>query len=60
MEVVNAVDLVVEVHGEGYPVQAVVAHTAPEAAGVVRLPHSLDREGCVAWRNDMDGEAERQ
>ena len=41
MEVVDAVDLVVEVHGEGDAVQAVIAHAAPEAAGMVSFPHSL-------------------
>ncbi len=41
VEVVDAVDLVVEVHGEGHAVQALVAHAAAEAAGMVRLPHGL-------------------
>ena len=41
MEVVDAVDLVVEVDGEGDAVEALVAHAAPEAAGVVRLAHRL-------------------
>ena len=35
--------LVVEVYGEGYPVQAVVAHAATETPGMVGLTHSLDR-----------------
>jgi len=37
VKVVDAVDLVVEVDGEGDSVEALVAHAAPEAAGVVRL-----------------------
>lgn len=37
----DAVDLVVYVDGEGYPVQTVIAHTASEAARVVGLPHGL-------------------
>ena len=41
VEVVDAVDLVVEVDGEGDAVEALVAHAAPEAAGVVRLAHRL-------------------
>lgn len=39
--VCDAVDLVVYIDGEGYPIQAVIAHTASEAAGVVGLPHGL-------------------
>ena len=56
MEVVDAVDLVVEVHGEGYAVQTVVAHTATETTGMVRLTHSLDREGWM--EREVDGERE--
>ena len=41
MKVVDAIDLVVEVDGEGDAVQALVAHAAAEAAGVVRLAHGL-------------------
>ena len=41
VEVIDAVDLVVEVDGEGDAVEALVAHAAPEAAGVVRLAHRL-------------------
>ena len=41
MKVVDAVDLVVEVDGEGHPVEAVVAHAAAEAARVVKVAHGL-------------------
>ena len=37
MEVLNAVNLVGGVHGEGNPVQALLADHAREAGGVVRL-----------------------
>ena len=49
MKVVDAVDLVIEVDGEGDAVQALVAHAAAEAARVVRLSHRLEyleREQC--------------
>ena len=49
MKVVDAVDLVIEVDGEGDAVEALVAHAAAEAAGVVRLAHRLEyleREQC--------------
>ena len=42
MKVVDAVDLVVEVDGEGDAVEALVAHAAAEAAGVVSLTHRLE------------------
>ena len=45
MEVVDAVDLVVEVDGEGNAVEALLAHAAPEAAGVERLAHRLQDLG---------------
>ena len=45
VEVVDAVDLVVEVDGEGDAVEALVAHAAPEAAGVERLAHRLQDLG---------------
>ena len=41
VEVVDAVDLVVEVDGEGDAVEALLAHAAPEATGVERLAHRL-------------------
>ena len=41
MEVVDAVDLVVEVDGEGDAVEAVVADAAAEAPGVVGVAHRL-------------------
>ena len=41
MKVVDAVDLVVEVDGEGDAVEAVVADAAPEAAGMVVIAHGL-------------------
>jgi hypothetical protein len=34
MEVVDAVDLVVKVYGEGYPVQTVVTNAAPKTVPV--------------------------
>lgn len=37
----DAVDLVVYVDGEGDSIQAVIAHTASEAARVIGLPHGL-------------------
>lgn len=37
----DTVDVVLHVHSEGYPVQALVAHRAPEAAWVVGLPKGL-------------------
>ena len=45
VEVVDAVDLVVEVDGEGDPVETVVADAAAETAGVVGLTHSLQGRG---------------
>lgn len=41
MEVVDAVDLVVEVNGERHAVQAVIAHAATKAARMVRFAHRL-------------------
>ena len=41
MKVIDTINLVVKVDGEGDPVQALVAHTTPETPGVVRFPHSL-------------------
>lgn len=38
MEVLDAVDVVGGVHGEGDPVQAAVTHHAGEAVGVIGLP----------------------
>ena len=58
MEVVDAVDLVVEVDGEGDAVEALVAHAAPEAAGVVRLAHrlqDLSGENAELERDSWDG-----
>ena len=48
MEVIDAIDLVVKVHGEGYPIQTVVADAAAEATRVVGVAHGLQdlkREG---------------
>ena len=58
VKVVDAVDLVVEVDGEGDAVEALVAHAAPEAAGVVRLAHRLQdlgREDTGLERDSWDG-----
>jgi hypothetical protein len=41
VKIVDAVDLVVEVDGEGDAVEAVVAHAATEATGVVKVAHRL-------------------
>ena len=58
VEVVDAVDLVVEVDGEGDAVEALVAHAAPEAAGVVRLAHrlqDLSGDNAELERDSWDG-----
>lgn len=41
----DTVDVVLHVHSEGHPVQALVAHRAPEAARVVGLPKGLQDLG---------------
>ena len=41
MKVIDAIDFVIEVHGEGNSVQALVANATPEAAGVVEIAHLL-------------------
>lgn len=41
MVVVDAVYLVVDVDSERHPVEALVAHAAPEASRVVGLAHGL-------------------
>jgi hypothetical protein len=41
VKVVDAVDLVVKIDGEGDAVQALIAHAAAEATGMVRLAHRL-------------------
>lgn len=41
MIVVDAVDLVVDVHGEGDAIQAIVADAASEATWMVALAHRL-------------------
>ncbi len=42
MEIVDAVDLVVEVDSEGNSVQALVANAASETSGVVIIAHGLE------------------
>ena len=46
----DTVDLVLGVHGEGHPVQALVADDAAEAAGVVGLPEGLQDLGAEGER----------
>lgn len=41
----DAVDVVLHVHSEGHPIQALVAHGAPEAAWVIGLPKGLEDLG---------------
>ena len=41
MKVVDAIDLIIEVDGEGDAIEAIVAHATPEAAGVVIIAHGL-------------------
>jgi hypothetical protein len=41
VKVVDAIDLIIEVDGEGDAVEAIVADAAPEAAGVVIIAHGL-------------------
>ena len=41
VEVVDAVDLVVKVNGEGNSVQALIANRTSEATRMVRVPHRL-------------------
>ena len=47
MEVLNAVNLVGGVHGEGNPVQALLADHAREAGGVVRLSSGPEKKFLV-------------
>lgn len=48
MVVPDAVDVALRVHREGHPVQALVAHGAPEAARVVGLAQGLQDLGVEA------------
>ena len=41
VEVIDTIDFVVKVHGEGNSVQAIVAYTTTEAAGMVSFPYGL-------------------
>lgn len=41
MVIVDAVNLVIHIHGEGHSVQTLVADAAAETTGMVRLPHGL-------------------
>lgn len=45
MIVSDTVDVVLHVHSEGHPVQALIAHGAPEAAWVIGLPKGLEDLG---------------
>ena len=42
MKVINAIDLVVEVDGEGLSVQTLVAHAASETTRMVSVAHGLE------------------
>lgn len=39
--VIHAINLIIHVHGEWHSVQTLIAHTAPEAAGMVAGTHRL-------------------
>lgn len=45
MIVSDTVDVVLHVHSEGHPIQALIAHRAPEAAWMVGLPKGLEDLG---------------
>ena len=42
VEIVDAVDLVVEVDSEGYSVEALVANAATKTSGMVIIAHGLE------------------
>lgn len=59
MIVSDTVDVVLHVHSEGHPVQALVAHGAPETAGVIGLPQGLEDLGWEALRVSAGGAQHR-
>lgn len=56
----DTVDVVVHVHSEGHPVEALVAHGAPEAAWVVGLPEGLEDLGVGGTEGSVQVEGSAQ
>lgn len=56
----DTVDVVVHVHSEGHPVEALIAHGAPEAAWVVGLPEGLEDLGVGGTEGSVQVEGSAQ
>lgn len=56
----DTVDVVLHIHSEGHPIQALIAHGAPEAAWVVGLPEGLQDLGVGGTEGSVQVEGSAQ